>query len=126
MWSFRSVGRKCPFPFDKVVVPSIALLYSDKNNNQMRGDLGGVCATDMYRTIGHVKFSKFQTEILLNGKRPRSKLHVPDMYDVKQKTSLFSGQGKICLVLFHGFCSFVLRDLCPVIEVNTKVYDQWS
>ena len=74
----------------------------------MRGGLGGVCATDMYRTIGHVKFSKFPTGILLNGKRPRSKLHVPDMYDVKQKTSLSFGQGKICLVfsflLFYVIC----------------------
>ena len=24
--------------------------------------------------------------------------------DIKQKTSLFSVQGKICLVLFHVFC----------------------
>ena len=30
-----------------------------------------------------------------------------DTDDVKQKTSLFSVQGNICLVLFHGFCSFV-------------------
>ena len=27
VWSFRSVGPKCPFPFDKIVVPSTALLY---------------------------------------------------------------------------------------------------
>ena len=26
--------------------------------------------------------------------------------EVKQKTFLFSVQGKICLELFHGFCSF--------------------
>ena len=26
--------------------------------------------------------------------------------EVKQKTSLFSVQGKICLELFYGFCSF--------------------
>ena len=52
-------------------------------------------------------------------KRPRSKHRVPDNDDVKQKTSLFSVQGKICLV----FRSFVLRDLCPVNEVNAEVYD---
>ena len=68
-----------------------------------------------------MKFPKFQTGILLNGKRPRSKLRVPDKDDVKQKTSLFSVQGKICLVLFpEWFFSFVLSHLCPVHEVNTK------
>ena len=59
-------------------------------------------------------------------KRPRSKHRVPDKDDVKQKTSLSSVQGKICLVLFHGFCFFLLRALCPVNEVNTEVYDQWN
>ena len=53
-----------------------------------------------------MKFPKFQTGILLNGKRPRSKLRDKD--DVKQKTSLFSVQGKICLVfsflLFYVIC----------------------
>ena len=39
---------------------------------------------------------------------------VPDTDEVKQKPSLFSVVGKICLVLFHGFCFFVLRHLCPV------------
>ena len=34
--------------------------------------------------------------------------------DGKQKTSLFSVQGKICLVSFHGFCCFVLCHQCPV------------
>ena len=34
--------------------------------------------------------------------------------EVKQKTSLFSVQGKICLELFHGFCSFFLHHLCMV------------
>jgi len=33
----RSVGPTCPFPFDKIVVPSTALLYpAYKNNNQPR------------------------------------------------------------------------------------------
>ena len=45
-------------------------------------------------------------------------MYCMDTDDVKQKTSLFPVQGKICLVLFHGFCSFVLRHLCPVHEVN--------
>ena len=37
VWSFRSVGPKCPFPFDKIVVPSTAVLYpAYKNNNQTR------------------------------------------------------------------------------------------
>ena len=73
VWSFRSVGPKCPFPFDKIVVPSTALLYpAYKNNNQTRGGLGRVCATGMYRSIGlgHVKFPKFQTGVFVEWKAP--------------------------------------------------------
>ena len=45
----RSVGPKCPFPFDKIVVPSTALLYpAYKSNNQTRGGLGRVCATGIW------------------------------------------------------------------------------
>ena len=42
--------------------------------------------------------------------------------DVKQKTSLVSVQGKICLVLFHGFWSSILRHPSPGHEfiVNVK------
>ena len=44
-----SVGPKCPFPFDKIVIPSTALLYPPyKNNNKMRWGVGRVCATGMY------------------------------------------------------------------------------
>ena len=58
----RSVGLKCPVPFDKLVVPSITLLYPPyKNNNQTRSGLGWVCATRMYHSIGHMEFPKFQT-----------------------------------------------------------------
>ena len=64
VWSFRLVGPKCPFPFEKIVVPSTPLLHpAYENNNQMRGSLGQVCATGMYHSIGHVKFPKFQTGI---------------------------------------------------------------
>ena len=42
-----------------------------EGTNKTRGGLGRVCATGMYRSIEHVKFPKFQTGILLNGKRPR-------------------------------------------------------
>ena len=49
----------------------------------------------------------------------QSKPRVVDTNDVKQKTSL-SVQGKICLVLFHGFCAFVVRHLRPVQEVNAQ------
>ena len=41
-------------------------------------------------------------------------LFVLETDDVKQKTSLFYVQGKICLVFFHGFCCFVLCHQCPV------------
>ena len=38
VWLFRSVGPKCSFPFDNIVVPSTALLYpAYKNNNETRG-----------------------------------------------------------------------------------------
>ena len=73
VWSFRSVGPKCPFPFDKIVVPSTALLHpAYKNNNQTRGSLGRVCATGMYRSIGlwQVELPKFQTGIFVGWKGP--------------------------------------------------------
>ena len=64
VWSFRLVGPKCPFPFEKIVVPSNPLLHAAyENNNQMRGGLGQVRATGMYHSIGQVKFPKFQTGI---------------------------------------------------------------
>ena len=50
----------------------------------------------------------------------RSKPRVVDTNDIRQNTSLLPVQGKICLVLFHGFCSFVLRHLCRVHEVNDE------
>ena len=35
----RSVGQKCPFAFDKIVVPSTALLYpARKNNNKTQSN----------------------------------------------------------------------------------------
>ena len=49
---------------------------------------------------------------------PTVKSLVPDTDNVKQKTSLFRVQGKICWALFHRFCSFVSRHLCPVNEVK--------
>ena len=59
------VGPKCPFPFDKIVVPSTALIYpASKNNNHTHGGLGEVRATEMYHSIGYVEFPKFQTGIL--------------------------------------------------------------
>ena len=32
VWSFRSVGSTCPFPFDKIFVPSTPLLYHTNVN----------------------------------------------------------------------------------------------
>ena len=73
--SFLSVGPKCPFPFDKIVVHSAALLHpAYKNNNQTRGGLGRVCPTGMYSSIGHVKFLKFQTGIFVEWKAPHVSL----------------------------------------------------
>ena len=73
VWSFRSVGPKCPFPLDKIVVPITALLYpAYKNNNQTHGGLGRVCATRMYHYIVHVKFPKFQTRSFVEWKAPKN------------------------------------------------------
>ena len=61
------VWTECPFPFDKIVVPSTSLLFpADKNNNQKRSGLGRVFITGMYRSTGHVEFPK----VLLNEKGP--------------------------------------------------------
>ena len=71
VWLFLSVGPKCSFPFDNIVVPSTALLYpAYNNNNQTRGGLGLVYAPGMYRSIGHVKLTKFQTGIFVGWKAP--------------------------------------------------------
>ena len=65
--SFRSVG----LPFDKLVVPSTALLHpAYKKNSQTRGGLGQLCATGMYRSFGQVGFPKFQTGIFVEWKVP--------------------------------------------------------
>ena len=73
--SFRSIGPKCPFPFDKIVFSSTALLRpAYKYNNQTRGGVGRVCATGIYRSIGRVEFSKFQTGMFIEWKEPRLSL----------------------------------------------------
>ena len=60
--SFRSVGPKCPFPFDKIVVPSTALLHpAYKNINQTLGGLGPVCATGMYHSVDSLGMWNIQT-----------------------------------------------------------------
>ena len=42
----------------------------------MRDGLGRVYATGMYRYIGHVKFSKFQTGIFVQWKAPPGKVYI--------------------------------------------------
>lgn len=46
---------------------------------------------------------------------------VRDTDDVKQNTSLLSVKEKICLLLFHGVCSFVIHHLWLVREVNAHL-----
>ena len=48
----------------------------------------------------------------INGSKFQSKLCVPDTDDVKQKTSLFSVQGKSAWYVFMVLCSFVLYVIC--------------
>ena len=54
-------------PFDKIVVPSTALLYPacSRNNKQTRGGLERICETGMNRW----NFRNFKPKFLLNGKR---------------------------------------------------------
>ena len=69
IWSFPSVRLKCSFPFDDCCPVSTALLYPGYQHNKQTGDgLGQVCATGMYRSIGQVKFPKFQTGIFIEWK----------------------------------------------------------
>ena len=58
-------------------------------------------------------------QILIDSKF-QSKLRVLDTDDVKQKTSLFSVQGKYAWYCFMVFCSFVLRHLCLVHKINAQ------
>ena len=48
------------------------------------------------------------------------KLCVLETDDVKQKTSLFSVQGKSAWYVFMVSCSFVLRHLCLVHKINAQ------
>ena len=58
-------------------------------------------------------------QILMDSKF-QSKLRVLDTDDVKQKTSLFSVQGKSAWYVFLNFCSFVLCHLCLVHKINAQ------
>ena len=48
----------------------------------------------------------------------QSKLHVLDTGAVKQKTSLFSVQGKSAWYVFMVFCSFVLYVICVCYKMK--------
>ena len=58
-------------------------------------------------------------QILMNSKF-QSKLRVLDTDDVKEKTSLFSVQGKSAWYCFMVLCSFVSCHLCPVRKINAQ------
>ena len=58
-------------------------------------------------------------QILIDSKF-QSKLRVLDTDDVKQKTSLFSVQGKSAWYVFLNSCSFVLCHLCLVHKINAQ------
>ena len=74
-----SVGPKCSFPSDKIVVHSASLFYpAYKNNNQTRSGLVGSVQRPNQCTVplGTWKFRNFKPEFLLNGKRPMSPCYV--------------------------------------------------
>ena len=58
-------------------------------------------------------------QILMDSKF-QSKLRVLDTHDVKEKTSLFSVQGKSAWYCFMVLCSFVSCHLCPVHKITTN------
>ena len=58
-------------------------------------------------------------QILMDSKF-QSKLRVLDTHDVKEKTSLFSVQGKSPWYCFMVLCSFVSSHLCPVHKITTN------
>ena len=61
------------FPFGKIAFSTTFLLHSAyKNNNQMRGGLGRICAARMYRSIGYVEFPKFHTGSFVEWKAPQA------------------------------------------------------
>ena len=66
-----SVGLKCPFSLDIIVVSSSTLLRpAYKNNNQMHLGFGRVCSARMYCSIEQVEFVKFQSGILIEWQAP--------------------------------------------------------
>ena len=68
--SFRLVGPKCPFPFDKIVLPSTTLLHPTyKNNNQMCHGLGCVCTPQNAVPWHTWNFWNFKLDFLLDRKR---------------------------------------------------------
>ena len=70
----------------------------------------------MYTFPGRMNWQFVQ--ILMDSKF-HSRLRVLDTDDVKQDFFVFCSR-KICLVLFQGCCSFVLRHLCPVHKINAQ------
>ena len=81
---------------------TILLHPAYKNNNQMRGGLGLICAARMYHSIGHMEFPNFTPEFLLNGKRPR--LWTRICVDLKGFASLYVLAGKM-------FCTTWIRNI---------------
>ena len=51
---------------------TILLHPAYKNNNQMRGGLGLMCAARMYHSIGHMEFPKFHTGTFVEWKAPQA------------------------------------------------------
>ena len=104
--SFLSVGPKCPFPLDKIVFPSTALLYpAYKNNNQTRAGLIGSLQPECTVPLGTWNFRNFKPEFLLNGKRPwfQFKTEAGSVLQIKNKNfshfycSMFVFNSRICM-----------------------------
>ena len=78
------VGPKCPFPFEKIVVPSTALLYSaTKRAVAWVGSLQPVGTVP----LGTWNFRNFKPEFLLNGKRPTSFTYKKDQRGLDGKAN---------------------------------------
>ena len=101
-------------------MPSTALLYpAFKNNNQTRGGLGRVCATGMYRSIGHVEFPKFQTGIFVDWKVPFLSLVVLKGKREKDKVEIRERRWSISISVWSASINSLLDDLMQAsVEVR--------
>ena len=116
---------------DKIVVPSTALLNPVyKNNTQTRGGLGRVCATGMYRSIGHVVC---YTAVLRVVEQPSGALHddtkngcVADYWHVEFQISKFRNRNFFWMESAWGSFAAIWLLLVLYVRSRSHPYRLWS